>query len=120
MPSNPTSSQTVSFDRATFVLHVSNQSFDEPKADLTVAIDGRTVVEGVFPVEGQHNWASYALSLAPGTHTLSAKAASGATTQQRFEIVADGKRYAVLNYWNDEEEGAKFTWDFGKDQPGFG
>jgi len=38
------------------VLLVSNQSFDDPAATLTLTIDGQTVVDQEFDVEGQHTW----------------------------------------------------------------
>jgi hypothetical protein len=46
-------------EQADLVLYASNQSFDDENVHLTIAVDGVTVVDGDFHVEGQHNWISF-------------------------------------------------------------
>ncbi len=50
---------------ADLVLYVSNQSFDDEKVGLRVAVDGVTVVDGEFHVEDQHNWFSFSSEYVP-------------------------------------------------------
>src|SRR5690349_18993663 len=74
--------QLVDDAEANLVLYASNQSFDDEKVRLTIAVDGLTVVDGDFYVGDQHNWVSFPLRLAPGFHEVTAKADSGASLQK--------------------------------------
>ena len=96
---------------ADLVLHVSNQSFDDEKVRLTIAVDGVTVVDGDFEVEDQHNWVSFSLEMSPGVHEISADADSGATLHESFDVPGDATRYAVVDYWG-EGGSAELTWLF--------
>ena len=99
--------------RADLVLFVSNQSFDDEEVRLTVEVDGVTVVEDDFHVEGQHNWIRFPLQLAPGGHEIRAESDSGASMRESFEIPAHGRRYAVLDHWTPENQGsAELSWLF--------
>jgi hypothetical protein len=95
--------------RADLVLHVSNQSFDDERVRLTVAVDGATVVDGDFDVEGQHNWVQFPLDLSPGRHELTARSDSGARVRVSFRTPAGGKRYAVVDHWTEGGR-ADLTW----------
>lgn len=105
---------------ADLVLYASNQSFDDEKVRLTLAVDGFTVVDADFEVGGQHNWVSFPLALSPGVHEVTAKADSGATLRETFRVPDnDKKRYALIDYWG-EDDSAKFTWLFQRQGIAFG
>jgi len=96
---------------ADLFLYVSNQSFDDEEVQLTVTVDGVTVVDGDFHVEGQHNWISFPLSLPSGGHEITAESDSGATLRESFQVPGDKTRYAVIDYWG-EDDSADLTWQF--------
>jgi hypothetical protein len=98
-------------DQANLVLYASNQSFDDEAVRLTVVVDGVTVVDGDFHVEGQHNWVSYHLRLAPGPHEVTATSDSGARLRESFEVPRDRVRYAVIDHWG-EDGSAELNWLF--------
>lgn len=89
--------------RADLLLHVSNQSFDDSAVRLTVTVDGVTVVEGDFHVEDQHSWTTFPLALAPGEHVITAESDSQASLRRSFATPVRGARYAVVNYWGDDD-----------------
>ena len=70
---------------------------------MKLAVDGVTVVDDQFPVKGQHNWIRFPLSLSSGSHSLTAESDTGATLKESFQVPGDKARYAVVNYWADEE-----------------
>ncbi len=92
-------------------LYVSNQSFARASVDIRVEIDGVTVVDDDFRVEGQHTWKEFGLELAPGKHILRATSDEGdAILERTFRV--RGKRWIVLNYWCcDDETEPRFTLD---------
>lgn len=108
----------VSPDDADLVLYVSNQSFEDETVRLKLAVDGVTVVEGDFPVEGQHNWIRFPLDLSSGTHSLTAESATGANLEKSFQVPGDEARYAVVDYWA-EDGSAELTWRFQREPVGF-
>ena len=105
--------------QADLVLFASNQSFDEEQVRLTVAVDGVTVVDGDFHVEGQHNWVRFPLSLSPGDHKITAESDTGATLSESFQVPGDKTRYAVIDHWGDASK-AELTWLFQRQPIGFG
>ncbi len=105
-------------EQADLVLYASNQSFDDEKVRLTVAVDGVTVVDGDFHVEDQHNWVSFPLSLSPGVHEVTAESDSGATLRESFQVPGDKMRYAVIEHWT-EDDSADLTWQFQRQPVGF-
>lgn len=119
-PSTVAPAPTVDPARATFLLTVSNQSFREQRVAITVAVDGRRLIAQDFDVEGQHNFVGFAFDVAPGRHVLTATGSVRTTHRETFVIPDSGKRYGVLQYWNEGTEAPFFTWSFGADQPGFG
>lgn len=106
-------------EKAELVLYISNQSFDDENVRLMVAIDGVTVVEDDFRVEGQHNWIQFPLNLPPGEHAIIATTDSGATLRKTFEVPQYGTRYAVINHWAESDD-AYITWRFQRQGPVFG
>jgi hypothetical protein len=94
---------------ADLILYVSNQSFDDEEVRLTVTIDGVTVVDGDFHVEGQHNWVSFPLALSSGEHAIRAESDSDATLHESFEIRQGKTRYAGIDHWG-EDDSAGLTW----------
>ena len=105
-------------DRADLLLYVSNQSFDDEHVGLTVVVDGVTVVDGDFAVEGQHNWVRFPLGLSPGRHEITARSDSEAVLERSFRVPGDATRYAVVDYWT-ETDGPTLTWQFTRDQLAF-
>ena len=101
------------------MLFASNQSFDEEQVRLTIAVDGMTVVDGDFHVEGQHNWVSFPLSLSPGRHMITAESDTGAKLTESFQVPGDKTRYAVIDHWGDASN-AELTWLFQRQPIGFG
>ncbi len=106
-------------EQADLVLYASNQSFDDEKVRLTVAVDGVTVVDGDFHVEDQHNWISFPLSLSPGVHEVTAKSDSGAALSESFRVPGDKSRYAVIDHWG-EDDSADLSWSFQRQPMAFG
>jgi hypothetical protein len=111
--------QLVGKEQADLVLYASNQSFDDEKVRLTVAVDGVTVVDGDFHVEDQHNWISFPLSLSPGVHEVTAKSDSGAALSKSFRVPGDKTRYAVIDHWG-EDDSADLSWSFQRQPMAFG
>ncbi|MDQ3464023.1 MAG: hypothetical protein M3500_04825 [Actinomycetota bacterium] len=103
---------------ADLVLYISNQSFDDEEGRLTVTVDGVTVVDGGFHVEGQHNWVSFSLTLSSGGHEVTAESESGATLRESFEVPQGKTRYAVIEHWT-EDGSADLTWQFQRQPVGF-
>ncbi len=106
-------------EQADLVLYASNQSFDDEKVRLRVAVDGVTVVDGDFHVEGQHNWVSFPLSLSQGVHEVTATSDSGATLRESFRVPGGKTRYAVIDHWG-EDDSAELTWLFQRQPITFG
>lgn len=104
---------------ADLILHVSNQSFDDDEVRLRVAVDGVTVVDGDFHVEGQHNWISFPLCLSSGGHEITAQSDSGATLRESLEVPEGKTRYAVIEHWT-EDESADLTWRSQRQPMAFG
>jgi hypothetical protein len=103
-------------DEADLVLYVSNQSFEDEDVRIKLDVDGVTVVDGEFRVEGQHNWIRFPLSLSPGSHT--AESDTGATLKESFQVPGNEARYAVVNYWA-EDDSPELTWLFQREPVGF-
>ena len=83
----------------TFVLYVSNQSFDIDPVDIEVLLDGQRAVEGDFLVEGQHSWHTFSFELAPGTHELRAVTRAGDSIAVETIEMGQEPSYSVLDFW---------------------
>ena len=111
---------------ADLVLYISNQSFDDEEGRLTVTVDGVTVVDGGFHVEGQHNWVSFSLTLSSGGHEVTAESESGATLRESFEVPRNKTRYAIIEHWTEgdsadtDDASVDLTWQFQRQAPAFG
>ena len=93
-------------------LWVSNQSFADDPVTVTISIDGVSVIEEDFRVEGQHNWIGFNVRrLQPGRHTITGSSSTGAEHTDIFTVSADEPRWLVLNYWYSREDssGRYFT-----------
>src|SRR5687767_9420163 len=53
-------------------VYTSNQSFDDPTADILVTIDGEAVFDGKAKVNNQHDWMLREAKVAAGSHTIEA------------------------------------------------
>ena len=84
--------------RPNFNLFISNQSFAMSNVDISVSIDNVTVVEDRFPVEDQHCWRAFPVSLSNGVHILVAATKTGATNLQT-EITISSNHSALLSFW---------------------
>lgn len=108
---DPPAVEVVGEDEADLHLWVSNQSFVDDPVAITVSVDGVTVVDRDFDVEGQHNWQLFPLALEPGEHALRVASDTGVTLARSFRVPEGERRYAVVDYWNYEDEhGRHFTW----------
>jgi hypothetical protein len=91
-------------------LYVSNQSFDDPTADLLVRVDGAVLFDGEARVEGQHTWVLREMDLAPGTHRIDAlERDTGAEATRSFVLPPGEERWAVVDYWGAKGDGSAFT-----------
>ncbi len=115
----PAAVRLVGEKQADLLLYVSNQSFDDERVRLTVEVDGITVVDGDFHVEDQHNSVSFPLSMSRGVHHITAESDSGATLRESFQVPGDKTRYAVMDYWT-EDDAPDLTWEFHRQPVGFG
>jgi hypothetical protein len=106
-------------EHADLLLYASNQSFDDESVRLTVAVDGVTVVEDDFPVEGQHHWVTFPLGLSPGVHEVTAESETGATLSESFRVPGGRPRYGVIDHWG-EHGSAELTWSFQRRPIAFG
>lgn len=94
--------------RTTLHLHVSNQSFEDPRVNIRLQIDNWEIVQGDFAVESQHNWYRFDIEVPPGTRELRAltfKPDHAVSLNQRIEVPAE--RWVVVDYWyakGDPEE----------------
>jgi hypothetical protein len=111
---------------ADLILILSNQSFDDEEVRLSVMVGGVTVVDGDFHVEDQHNWISFPLGLRPGGHEVTADSDSGATLRESVEVPGNKARYAVIEYWTEDDSpdtddpAVDLTWQFQRHAPAFG
>lgn len=103
----PADVRVVGEDEARLQLFVSNQSFVDDPVRITVSIDGIEVVDQEFVVEGQHTWVSFPLALPPGRHELVATSGTGARLTEQLRT-GERRRYAVINYWNYQDEDGRF------------
>ena len=101
-------------------LYVSNQSFEDPNVQITIAIDGAVVVDQRFAVEGQHNWVRFEPDVPPGDHTLTATSNTGAKLTEEFTTTAGQPRWAVVDYWWYPGDGPReFTFRISDEPLGF-
>lgn len=104
------------------VLHlwVSNQSFMDDPVGVKIRIDGIKIIDQPFTVGNQHNWTLFPINVPRGQHTLSAMSDTGAELEQTFTLPARGRRYAVLDYWSQQDrDGRHFTWHIQNSPVGF-
>lgn len=113
--------RVVAEDEAQLHLWVSNQSFADDPIRITVTIDGVEVVDEEFEVEGQHNWLVFPIALPPGKHELEVTSGTGASLVKTFRTEEGASRYAVLNYWNyEDDDGRYLEWMIQEEPPVFG
>ena len=119
--SGPTAT-TVPESGASFILTVTNQSFENPTVDMEVFIDDKRYVAGAFQVDGQHRWYGFALSIPPGDHRVVARSEHGERHEEMIELPEEGVRYGVLSYWGQSQSGGgqPFTLAFQAEPPVFG
>lgn len=84
-------------------LYVSNQSYVDRTVDITVTLDGATIIERGFNVGDQHNHIEHNIQLDHGPHTLTAiTVIDGNALELSEEFIIDPAqhRYALLSYWH--------------------
>lgn len=107
-----------------FVLFVSNQSFDIDPVDIGIFIDDNLAIEGDFLVGSQHTWHKFEFALPPGKHTILATTSAGDTELTETIDLPAATRYGVINFWyypesDTEPYGPTFGFDVFEDPPGF-
>ncbi len=112
-------------------LFVSNQSYRDSEVDITVTLDGETIIDRDFNVGDQHNYIEHRIRLDAGRHTLHAATTTldgeEVELSEDFTIDPDQQRYAALDYWHYEPTGLddptadppKFTFKIQDDPIGF-
>ena len=101
-----------------FVLYVSNQSFEIPRVDVRIEIDGRTAVDQDFEVENQHNWVEFRFELRKGRHTLKAVSKTG-EAERSWLFNVKGNHWAVVDYWYYPGDAKRFSFDLSNEPIGF-
>ena len=101
-----------------FVLYVSNQSFETPRVDIRIEIDGKTAVDQHFDVGDQHNWVEYRFELPRGRHTLEAVSDTG-EAEGSWRFTVSGDHWAVVDYWYYEGESKRFSFHLSDEPIGF-
>jgi hypothetical protein len=106
----PADIRVASEEDANLHLWVSNQSFVDDTVHVSVSIDDVDVVSSPFAVEDQHNWVLYPICTG-GTPCLRAVSDTGVEMEKSFVLPERARRYAVVDYWNDSDEGGRyFSW----------
>ena len=116
----PKFSKEIEQPEANFILYVSNQSYDKPKIDISIIIDGKVLTTDTFRVKNQHFWKMYSLNLVTGKHLLKATADNGAYEIERdFKITE--KHWAVLSFWfkNESTNSSGLSFDISDEPYGF-
>lgn len=93
-------------------VYVSNQSFQQPWADLLVTLDGAVLFDGKAHVAEQHNWTLTGAKATPGTHLVKAmERTTGAQKEQSFTLAAGREKWVVVDYWSGDggTAGPEFT-----------
>jgi hypothetical protein len=107
----PTASGPPSVEDPNLHVHVSNQSFEQPTADLLVTVDGLVLFDGEAEVEQQHNWMLREAAVASGSHVLEAlERGTGTKGSKAFTVPPGEHRWVVVDYWTgDGGERPHFT-----------
>ena len=94
----PRSTQLATSPTGTFVLYVSDQSFETDHVDITIRIDGKVAVSDQFAVGNEHNWQQCRFQLPLGVHRLTAISQHGhARLASTFRM---GRNLnGVVDYW---------------------
>ncbi|MES2154817.1 MAG: hypothetical protein V4510_06740 [bacterium] len=78
--------------------YVSNQSFAHPTAHIKVWVDGVLVFDRAAPVEDEHNWMPFNMSLTNGMHEVKAyESDTGTDFGQSF--AKQGPVWVVVDFW---------------------
>lgn len=96
-------------EEADYHLQISNQAFENEEVPIRVLIDGVTLIDDVFAVEGQHTWTDYHLALAPGEHQLEAVSDDGGSFSTTITADSGVDTYGQLLFWQERGE-PEFTW----------
>jgi hypothetical protein len=79
-------------------LNVTNQSSATPTIDIQVSVDGRRVVDHVFPYEFAHTKLTVEVPLDPGQRSVSIVGDHGAVRLDT-SFDAKGHQWAWASYW---------------------
>lgn len=99
-------------EEADLFLFVSNQSFYHDRVPIEVAIDGVTVVDQEFDVQGQHTWIQFPVALETRTVVVTATVASNPAADREIQVSdtfplnvpAGEQRWMTISYWASEPE----------------
>lgn len=103
--------EEVDEEHSNFTLIISNQSFRKRVIRIKVNIDGKTAVNEEFDVKNQHNWLYFNYKLTLGKHKIEAISEDGVVINEVFEINNDEKKWILIDYWNEEGEKSKFSYN---------
>jgi hypothetical protein len=110
---------------ALLTLNVTNQSSVTPTIDIQVSVDGRRVVDHVFPYEYAHTKLTVEIPLGPGQRQVSIAGNHGAVRLDT-SFDAKGHQWAWASYWYElpgkpgdpDREPSRFTFDL-SDEPSY-
>lgn len=99
-------------EEADLFLFVSNQSFYHDRVPIEVTIDGATVVDQEFEVQGQHTWIQFPVALETRTVVVTATVASNPAANREVQVsetfplnIPPGEqRWVTISYWASEPE----------------
>ncbi|WP_256840399.1 hypothetical protein [Ornithinimicrobium faecis] len=99
-------------EKADLFLYVSNQSFYHDRVPIEVTIDGVTIVDQQFDVQGQHTWIQFPVALETRTVLVTATVASDPAADREIQVsetfplnVPPGdQRWMTISYWASEPE----------------
>ena len=60
------------------------------------------------------------LALEAGVHEITAQSGSGASLSESFAVSGGGTRYAVVDYWDDDNDPTHLSWLFQQQPVAFG
>lgn len=97
------------------ILYVSNQSFQQPDAHITVTLDGNVIFDREAPVRDEHYWQTVNLSLTKGTHRFDVRETRSGTTDTFSATLAED-HWIVIDYWTGP---SRFTFNDSREPVAF-
>jgi hypothetical protein len=91
-------------------LYVSNQSSENPYANITILVDGEIIFQEQCWVDDSHNWTLVEFNLTCGKHTFEALESDN-NMSKIWTYNIRGERWIVINYWYKSQNWGNFSFD---------